>query len=236
MCSRCYYFFLYPSFKFILILIKSLAFELGTSRKHHMCEIVLQDQHVRETGHISLVFWNRILLRRRTSHRGCISTFCFANANSLRNKLIDLLMDLFMIYYGHIIWSIMFLVMFEKLTCSFMNTRFNHWHLIGFLLKCNVSVEKEVCPPWKEHLQLREMSSEMLVLQMVEYGNNFRKALTGCVLLFYSNFSTTWRNLFSDSSSAKNHCKNKKWSAKQTKLIRLSLALGISLGCSCFHI
>lgn len=43
---------------------------------------------------------------------------------------------------------------------------------------------------------------------MVEYGTNFRKALTGCVLLFYSNFSTTCRNLFSDSSSAKNHCKN----------------------------
>lgn len=99
-------------------------------------------------------------------------------------------------------------LMFEKLTRSFKNTRFNHFHLIGFLLKCNVSVEKEVCPPGQEHLQLREMSSEMLVLQMVEYGNNFRKALKGCVLLFYSNFSTTCRNLFSDSSSAKNHCKN----------------------------
>lgn len=97
--------------------------------------------------------------------------------------------------------------MLEKLTYSLKNSLFNHCHILRCLLKCN-SIRERSSSIRLIALQLREMSSEMLALQMVEYGTHFRKALTGCVLLFYSNFSTTCRNLFSDFSPAKSHCKN----------------------------
>lgn len=57
--------------------------------------------------------------------------------------------------------------MLEKLTHSFKNSTFNHCHMLECLLKCKV-YKKEACPSEEEHLQLREISSQMLVLQMVE--------------------------------------------------------------------
>lgn len=88
----------------------------------------------------------------------------------------------------------------EKLT-PWRTAFFNYFHILWCMLTCNLSIRLRILS--SRQIAFTAQRNVFLTLQMVEYGTSLRKALTGC-----SNFSTTWRNSFSDSWSAKNLCKN----------------------------
>lgn len=130
--------------------------------------------------------WHRFLFHRKTFHRDCAGPLF--NAKSLGNKLTDPICSLMVLVF-----------MLEKLTP--WTTAFLNYHILWRLLKCNLSIRKSFFSG--RQIAFTAQRNAFWTLQMVEQGTSLRTALPDC-----SNFSTTCRNLFSDSSSAKNHCKN----------------------------